>query len=169
MRRPGFVLGLVVLIVIVAMGLLVVSVHGQDFNGHGYLFAGPGGLASNGPTTGTVHFGGGAEYFLARGVALGAELGYLGPTSKYGDGFGVLSANGAYHVVPSRKETKLTPFITGGYSLGFRHGAMNMVNFGGGVTWWPSRKHGIRFEFRDHYQPTSDVHYFGFRVGWTFR
>lgn len=163
-----FVLVLV-LIIVASLALLVVAANAQETRGHGYMFAAPGALAASGQSLGTLHFGAGGEAFVHRGVAVGGELGYLGYTRSYSQGFGVLSGNAAYHFLPRRNDAKVVPFVTGGYSLGFRNGTMNMANFGGGVTWWVNQRHGVRLEFRDHYAPASDNHYMGFRVAWAFR
>ncbi len=165
-RRIFFVLVLL-LIIIASLGLLVVSCQAQTYKGQAYIFVAPG--------TQTVgdeyitHIGAGGEYFLKRGLAAGGELGYLGLNRAYNKGFGVLSGDVSYHFLSARKEAKLVPFITGGYSLGFHGGAMNLVNFGGGISWWIGRKHGLRLEIRDHYDPRWDQHYTGLRIAWTFR
>ncbi len=150
---------------------LSVSVMAQDdYKGQGYLFVAPGTAVygSGGGSYGILHFGGGGEGFLYKGLAAGAEIGYVGPTQSYGDGVGLLSVNGGYHFkAPDRK---LVPFLTGGYSLAFRSGHLNGANFGGGVTYWAGERYGVRLEFRDNYFPQgSGLHQLGFRVGLSFR
>ncbi len=159
-----------VAIILVSLLFLAASLNAQESRGHGYMFVGAGGAVASGSTAGTMHLGIGGEGFLKRGLAVGGELGYLSPTRSFGDGFGVLSGNAAYHFVPARRNNAIVvPFVTGGYSLAFRDGHMNMANFGGGATWWFKQRHGLRFEFRDHYAWQYDQHYLGFRVAWAFR
>jgi hypothetical protein len=102
---------------------------------------------------------------------VGAELGYLAPTAGLGSGIGVLSLNGAYHFLP-KKDGKLAPFVTGGYSLGFRSGTINMYNFGAGAHYWFTKRVGLRLEFRDQIWPGGGgpmFHHWGFRLGVAFR
>ena len=134
---------------------------------HGYVYVAPGALTSGGYNQATLHAGGGGEAIIAKGIGVGAEVGYLGPTAYMGEGFGVFSANGYYHFI-HRKDSKLDPFVTGGYTLFFRSGTANLANFGGGVNYWFSRHVGLRAEFRDHLY-TGSEHYWGFRFGATFR
>jgi hypothetical protein len=118
-----------------------------------------------------MHYGGGAEVLIVKGLAAGAELGYLAPAKCSGCGIGVLSANGSYHFGARDPKSKVIPFVTGGYSLGFREGHGNMYNFGGGVQYWFSRRVGFRAEVRDHvsscYRCTT--HLWGVRFGVAFR
>lgn len=132
-------------IFLVAVGLSAAASAQQS---HGYLFIAPGGISSGGHTATTVHLGAGGEVGLAKGVGLGAELGALGPRQDFaGNLMGVVSANGYYHF---RREEKLEPFVTAGYSLFFRSGHANLFNFGGGANYWFHSKLGLRLEFRDH-------------------
>ena len=62
--------------------------------------------------------------------------------------------------------------MTGGYTLLFRYGHLNMFNFGGGLNYWTGRRFGLRLEARDHvYAPEfgSALHYWGVRFGLAFR
>ncbi len=144
----------------------------KEHRGEGYLFFAPGGLFSQGHPVGTAHFGGGGEFMLFKGLGAGAEIGYLTPWEDFSAGIGVLSANGAYHFLRNRK---VSPFLTGGYSLAFRDGHANLVNFGGGVNWWVKEGVGLRLEFRDHmhtlsyYNNSIRTHYLGGRIGLSFR
>ncbi len=163
-RRMFF--GMLTLGTIAALLILVpVLCFGQE-RAHGYLFTSAGDSFGSGGSAGALHFGGGAEIFAVRGLAISPELGYLAPWKSLGDGIGVLSANGTYHFL---RKGKTMPFITGGYSLGFRNGTMNMANFGAGFDRWIGERHGLRLEVRDHYAPSVDQHYLGVRVAWTFR
>ncbi len=114
--------------------------------GHGYLYFGPG-------SERTAHLGGGGEGFVYQGLAVGGEIGYLFSRDEFRYGLGLLSANAAYHV-NARSHWRLQPFVTAGYSLGFRQGAGHYVNAGGGVTYWFSDHAGLRVEYRE-YIPTA--------------
>ena len=62
----------------------------------------------------------------------------------------------------------LKPFITGGYTLGFRGGSENLYNLGGGIDYWPKQHVGLRFDVRDHVLPSAccdaTAHFLVFRV-----
>ncbi len=133
----------------------------------GYAFFAPGALVTSYGSAATIHFGGGAEALVYKGLGVGGEIGYLTPTRDWSAGIGILSFDGSYHFAQNRK---ISPFISGGYSLGFRQGHANLVNFGGGLTYWFREHHGIRLEFRDHLQPQySDIHYLSARIAYAFR
>jgi|SRR5579871_382654 len=118
----------------------------ESYKGQGYVLYGPGWA----PGGGTVQqIGGGGEGFLYKGLAAAAELGFLFPGGGIGEGVGLLSLNGAYHLNRGH-QAKLSPFLTSGYSLAFRSGHLNLYNFGGGVTWWMTKHAGVRLEFRDY-------------------
>ncbi len=148
--------------------LLAIPLLAQDESkGQAYIFVAPGVSVINGQDNGFLHFGGG-DVFVYKGLAAGAEIGYVTPYSNFGDGFGLFSANGAYHF--KSPERKVVPFVTGGYSMAFRSGNLNGFNYGGGATWWTGNKVGVRFEFRDNYFPQDPGwHQLGFRVGLSFR
>lgn len=135
-------------------------------SGQGYAFVGFG--AANGEDA-LLHFGGGGEANLYKGLGFGVEIGYLSPIRYMSEGIGIFSANGLYTFGAGRTG-KVKPFITGGYTLAFRSGTLNAVNFGGGLHYWFSNKVGLRFEFRDHVSPTAgNVHIWQGRVGFAFR
>lgn len=137
------------------------------YRGQGYLFFAPGAITGGGASVGTFHFGGGGEGFLYRGFAAGAEIGYVAPWKSGRSGIGLLSLDASFHVKRTRS---LSPFLAGGYSLGFRSGHFNAFNYGGGINWWLGEHTGVRLEFRDHIPTqTTEVHYFGFRIGFAFR
>lgn len=149
--------------------LLLAQDQDQKSKGQGYVFAAPGAIVGEGESASTLHFGGGGEFDIYQGLGLGAEIGYLSPIRQMSDGIGVLSINGLYSF-KGLANPKLVPFITGGYSLAFRSGTENAINFGGGVNYWFAEKVGLRFEFRDHL-PTSNIsyHILQGRVGVNFR
>ncbi len=150
--------------ILVLLIAVPVFCFGQE-SAHGYVFAAPGGSFGSG-SAGAVQLGGGGEIFAVRGLAISPELSYLAPMKQFSSGIGVFSASGVYHL---RREAKAMPFVVGGYSLGFRGGTTNMANFGVGVDYWLSQRHGLRFEIRDHYAPGPAQHFLGVRVAWTFR
>ena len=118
----------------------------EPYGGQGYLFYGPG-RAPGGALVQQMGVGG--EGFLYKGLAAGAEIGYLFAGGSIREGIGLLSVNGSYHLNRSHR-AKFSPFVTGGYSLGFRNGHTNLAYFGGGVTWWMAEHVGARLEFRDY-------------------
>jgi hypothetical protein len=138
-------------------------------HGQGYAFVAPGGASGGGATVTTLHIGGGGEGLLYKGLGVGGELGYWGPTKSFGDGVGLLSVNGSYHVLPRNSDRKVVPFVTAGYSLAFRSATANLFNFGGGINYWISKRVGLRLEFRDHVWFAGPLHYWGFRIGVAFR
>ena len=116
-----------------------------------------------------LHFGGGGEAYVYKGLGFGAEIGYLSPIKALDQGLGCLSINGLYAFRGSAGG-KVVPFISGGYSLLFRSGTLNAVNFGGGINYWFTRKVGLRLEFRDHVSPAYfQDHLLQGRVGITVR
>lgn len=132
-------------------------------------FFGGGGAFGGGESAGLLNVGGGAEFRLYKGFTAGAELGYVAPTQGFRDGFGLFSPNVAYHFWTSSSSQKLVPFLTAGYSLGFRNGTEHMANFGGGVDYYITDNFGVRFDVRDHIAPSQDgdptVHFPIFRFG----
>jgi len=129
----------------------------------GYVFFAPG--VETPGRNGIAHMGGGGE-LLFNALGVGAEIGYQTPIRSFGNGIGVFSPNVAYHFMGG----KLSPFVTGGYSLFFRSGHANGYNFGGGVNYWMLDRTALRLEVRDNVLPGyRDVHFLGFRVGLSFR
>jgi hypothetical protein len=144
--------------------LSCVTASAQERKSWGYGFVAPGGANS----TFLLHFGGGGEGVFYKGLGVGGEIGYTAPARELGNGIGLASINGVY--VFGKRDSKLAPFVTGGYSLAFRNDTLNMINFGGGVNYWFKDRVGLRFEFRDHVATSSaDFHIYGFRAGLTFR
>lgn len=127
--------------------------------GQGYFFFGPGSSTA-------LHLGGGGEAYIYKGLAAGGEIGYLFPRSGFGYGVGLLSANGSYHFNRGT-HWKIQPFVTGGYTLAFRSGAVNLWNAGGGLTYWMSNRAGLRVEFREYRDWRHGLH--ELRVGLSLR
>ena len=131
--------------------------------GQGYAFFAPGVATNGGPAL--MHVGGGGEALIKR-VGVGGEIGYLTPWRSMSSGLGVGSVNGSFNLKPG----KVSPFVTGGYTLFFRSGTANGYNFGGGVHYRLSDRTALRFEVRDNVLPDfKDQHFVGFRIGVTFR
>jgi hypothetical protein len=130
-------------------------------------FFGTGGVISGGETNNIFHIGGGAEGQIYKGLGAGVEAGYLAPRQDWGAGIGTVSPNLNFHFVHSA-EQKVVPFITGGYTLGFRGGSENLYNLGGGIDYWPKQHVGLRFDVRDHVLPSAccdaTAHFLVFRV-----
>jgi hypothetical protein len=145
--------------------LMSAFVFGQG-TGQGYLFVAPG---SSWRTT-TVHFGGGGEADLYKGLGLGIDLGYMAPTKYYGSGIGIFSPNGRFAFRIS-DDSKLVPYVTAGYSLLFRTHTANAYNYGGGIDYWFAEKYGLKVEFRDHVLTNCirNCHAYQVRMGVSFR
>lgn len=141
----------------------------SDKRAWGYGFAGVGG-ASDGEGA-FVHFGGGGEGLLHKGLGLGAELGYFAPAGDGIDnGVGILSVNPAYHFRGASASKKVVPFVTGGFSLAFRNSAASGGgNFGGGVQYWFKERAGLRVEYRTHVFSSDRPFLHSVRVGISFR
>ena len=154
---------LIIALALVALHTSSVSAQVPYPKGSGYVFIAPGAISSATPT---LHFGGGGDVLVYEGLAVGAEVGYLAPVESLGDGFGVFSANLSYYF--ARRQRRLVPFVTGGYSLAFRSGTASGGNFGGGVEYWLRDHVGLRFEFRDHVFSSDSPHFYGFRFGVAF-
>jgi hypothetical protein len=141
------------------------SVTPAVHQGQGYLFLAPGAYVGYSDALATIHFGGGAEAFLYKGVAAGAEAGGIWAL-RGSDLLGVLSVDGSYHLSRSRR---ISPFLTCGYSLLWGDGRRNLINFGAGVHWWLGSGKGIRLEFRDHvYADGTNRQIVEFRIGFEF-
>ena len=144
----------------------------KTHRGQGYFFFSPGAVCLDGRCSQRVHFGGGGEGLVYKGLGLGAEVGLLAPWRSFSESIGMFSANGSYHF---QRDRKVSPFVTAGYSMGFREGHINLVNFGGGINWWMNDKVGLRLEFRDHiysdshFSRTDRFHYLGGRIGIALR
>jgi hypothetical protein len=136
----------------------------------GYVYVAPGAVTGGGYTNGTLHIGGGAEKIFGPGIGVGAEIGAVGSWNNFRTAIGIFSVNGSYHFLP--RPARIDPFVTGGYSLGFRSGTLNFGNFGGGINYWFGERLGLRTEFRDHVHVSDRVpaiHYWGVRFGLAFR
>ena len=134
--------------------------------GQGYAFVAAGAVNAE---EGLLHFGGGGEAYIRGGFGIGAELGYMAAFRYFGDGIGIFSLNGLYDFGRTGG-AKVSPFVTGGYTLSFRGGTANALNVGGGVHYWFKDRVGLRVEFRDHISPqVCTCHFWQGRIGFAFR
>ena len=154
----------------------------------GYVFVAPGIRTHEEFVSGLTHVGGGAELFVHKGLAAGAEFGYLRPwtaADSYEDLF-MISLDASYHMP---KGKKMTYFLFSGVSFSLRDRTLNnphpyphngsppyfsesltLVNFGFGGTYWFKGRTGLRLEIRDHlYLAEADRHYLECRVALAFR
>jgi hypothetical protein len=148
---------------------LVAAQAAREHRGQGYFFTAPGAVNDEG-SIGTLHCGVGGEGLLHRGLGVGGEIGVIGTWSGQGDTMGIASVNSSYHFRGASASRKVVPFVTGGYSLFFRHFSASGANFGGGVNYWFHDRLGLRLEFRDHVvNIDGQRHYVGIRIGLAFR
>ncbi len=112
--------------------------------------------------------GGGGDAYVYRGLAVGADIGYLFPSDSGRDGVGILSVNPSYHFTSRSRDQKVVPFVTAGYTLGFRSGTANFFNWGGGATFWFHRSMGVRAEIRD-IRNSQESFNTSFRIAFAFR
>jgi hypothetical protein len=147
----------------------------QDLNGskgQGYVFFAPG-FGNIGPNKANIHIGAGGEGFIYKGLAIGPEIGAVGPWSTGGIGgfsdwvVGLGSLNVSYHFLSKRSDQRFEPFVTTGYSIFFRAGVSHGANVGAGANLWLTRNLATRFEVRNQQSSWRDST--GFRVGLTFR
>lgn len=159
--------------ILLAAVLLFVPPASAQTPSHGgllpYTFAAPGVASAGGAT---LHLGGGIEAIAATGLGAGVELGFIGPfPDGFGHGLGVLSGNLSAHL-PSPADRRLTPFVTGGYSLGFRSSRVHLLNVGAGMHYWINEGLAVRLELRDQFSPVRRScfpHLVSVRVGVTWK
>lgn len=160
-------------LIFICLMMLTAGVSAQasrEHRGYGYGFAAPGASIVDGGANATLHLGAGGERLVYKGLGVGGEIGYVGSMTGMGSGFGVGSASASYQFRNATSSGKLDPFITGGYSVGFRGEATSGFNVGGGVNYWFKERVGLRMEVRDHIFPEfSNLNVIGVRVGITFR
>jgi hypothetical protein len=138
----------------------------KPFRGYGFAyFQAAGGCCRFGDLLG-VGAGGDALFFKGLGASI--DLGYVFPRACPTRGIGLLTLNPSYHFAGRSKPRKVMPFVTAGYALAFRAETASVGNFGGGVTWWISRKTGLRLEARDYFDARGGS-VFVFRTSVAFR
>ncbi|MEJ2109548.1 MAG: outer membrane beta-barrel protein [Acidobacteriota bacterium] len=156
----------IVIFLIVFVPVLSTAQEDQKNEAQGYAFVGLGDTLDST----AVHFGGGGEVDFYKGLGFGIDLGYMAATRNLSGGIGILSFDGRY-AFRRFADSKLIPYVTGGYSFLFRTDTANAVNFGGGVDYWFADKYGLKLEFRDHLITDcySNCHAYQFRGGVSFR
>jgi hypothetical protein len=155
---------------------LLASAQNADHHylGEGYIFIG---LGSGTDNPSFEHVGGGGEALLFKGLGVGGELGALG---RPGEGVGAFSIGPSYHFRRTLHQSKIDPFVEGGYTGTFDGdvptGADKLLNLAGGINYWLLRRMGVRLDFRDYIHhvsfPGGGAHtdqYWGIRVGLTIR
>jgi hypothetical protein len=161
---------IIVLLIVLTPALSYAQTPRQkERTSYGYAFTGLM-IASNGGDSG-LQAGFGGEGIIQKGFGVGGELSYFRNVG-FGNngGLGLLSLNTSYHFLNASKSRKLVPFMTGGFSLFFRSGAVVGGNFGGGITYWIKDRVGVRFEVRDQIPAYSGIgHFPSFRAALTFR
>ncbi len=136
----------------------------------GYGIAGPSGISGFFRSSGSsVHAAGGVEALVVGRAGVGGELGVLANSSS---ALIVVSANGVLHVLTPQSASRLSPYVTGGYThMSSGEGGFGAWNVGGGLDLWLKDRVGMRLEFRDHVRPDSRgaVQYWTVRAGVVFR
>jgi hypothetical protein len=175
MKKEEAMKGVLLALLLVALVPMWASAQASEYSkGHGYVYFAPGLAGAQGETgMTTAHIGGGGEGFFTRNLGLGADVGYLAPFESFSDGIGTCSPNFVARFRAKNGGNKVEPFVTGGYTLFFRSGMDNGVNFGGGVNYWFREHVGLRFELRDSAmipgEGRATTHYAGLRIALTFR
>ena len=155
-------------LLVALISVLAFTLNAQAGGHSAQAYAFFGAHATEGEFGNQLSLGTGGEGFLYRGLAAGADLAYMFPRGHTSDGIGLLTVNPSYHFVNGDRSNRFVPFVTGGYALAFRGGAANLVNFGGGATYWFSQRLGVRIEARN-YRTTSYDATTQFRFGMAFR
>ena len=161
--------------IVVLMLTICAAAAAQKTNG--YIYFGGGGIASSLKTGRFVHFGGGLDVGVGKGMAGNIEGGALYGAVYEDAGFGLFSPGVSYHPLQWRNP-KVDPFISGGYTLmGNSHRSGSLFYFGGGIKYWTSERKALLVEFRDHVgdhavvltAAQGSVHLWEIRVGMAFR
>ncbi len=137
------------------------------YKGHGYAswgFENP-----DGGSFGDVMSAGfGGDYFIWKGIGIGADGTYAFPRREVSDGIGLASVHGSYHWVNQYNPRRFVPFANAGYTLAFREETANFAHIGAGAIYWFKPGLGFRFEWRNTF--SNDQRFLaGIRLGLTFR
>ncbi len=156
-----------------ALAGILATARPADAQALGYGIAGPAGYSGFfGSSAQAIHAAGGGEVLVGGRVGGGGEFGIL---ANANGGLFLTSANAVVHFVPSQPtpiRSRLSPFITGGYTrFSSGEGAFNGWNAGAGTDVWLKPRVGLRVEFRDHVRSDQrgSVQYRALRVGVVFR
>lgn len=137
-----------------------------ETHSNGYVLVAPGVVTGSGFSDPVVALALGGEAVFAKTFGLGVEAGGFALDKGVDSGFGIASVAGYYHF--SRSDSKIDPFVTGGYSSLIPSGA-NLANFGAGVNWWFAPHLGVKFVFRDYlYSGDGQANLASFGVGLMF-
>ena len=124
---------------------------------HGYVSLG----------VGATQLDGGIDWLVRNGpIGIGAEVGV--------GNLLVLSFNGSYHPLAHRPARKIDPFATLGFTtLGDLNYDARGVSVGGGVTYWPRKRVGLRLDGFSFLPRRDDIrfeifYYWGLRAGVAF-
>jgi hypothetical protein len=116
---------------------------------------------------GTTQLDGGVDWLIMNGpIGIGAEFGV--------GNLAMLSFNGSYHPLAHRPTRKLDPFATVGFTtLGDLNYDARGVIVGGGVTYWPRIRVGLRLDGFSFLPRRDDIrfenwNYWGLRAGVAF-
>ena len=138
---------------------LMVIPHSANAQGrnHGYVSLG----------AGATQLDGGVDWLLMNGpIGIGGEFG--------AGNLLVVSLIGSYHPLAHRPPSKLDPFATVGLTTltNLNYDAWG-VSVGGGVTYWPRKRVGLRLDGFSFLPARDDIrienrHYWGVRAGVAF-
>lgn len=155
-------------VTVMVMAFLSTPVDGQNYEkkGWGYGLLGAGSACGEDDQN-FLHYGGGGEVLLYKGLGVAAEFGYLDRSDS--DGMVVFSPGGIYAF---NTGGKTIPFITAGYSfLFYDRREVRGAFFGAGINHLIGDYWGIRIEGRDHRRVTKrrtahfTTHYLEARLG----
>ncbi|MCW5962804.1 MAG: hypothetical protein KIT83_02100 [Bryobacterales bacterium] len=140
---------LLVVVFAAALTMGAVAQAVPAYHAVGTVGFGVNGRADRGEAFGKIlSFAGGGEGYMYKGLAFGGDGQLVWPREQSGEYFGLLSLGPSYHFDDRVNPRKVVPFVTGGYGLAFREGALSLYQLGGGVTYWPRLRVGLRFEYR---------------------
>lgn len=136
----------------------------------GYAIAGPAGFHGFfGSSASFGHAAGGAELLIPDRAGAGVEYGVIAGSDS---ALLVWSVNGVVHVLPGRGRSRVSPFVTGGFTrMSSGEGDFNAWNAAAGLDIWAKPRVGVRVEVRDHIRldDRGNVHYWALRAGVVFR
>ena len=158
---------------LIAPALTLAQDAGHQYRGEGYLFIGEGTYPENGGLYGVSYAGGGGELRLLKGLGVESEVGVMGRLRVWGEG--LFSVDPTYHFLRASSKSKLVPFVEAGYTRTFDNNDNfpmgSLLNFGGGIHYWPFKRWGMRLEFRDYveHNPWATTHYPALRIALALR
>ena len=153
------------LVIVLALGVATAPLRAETplARSQGFVYVAPMFYRDGGILTRPL-IGGGGDVAVWKRVTLSGDVGWVASAQE---GFGLASVNAAYHLPGSFRDGKLVPFVSGGYSVGFRSSALSLGNVGGGFNYWFRERTAFRFEGRLYTRPSYSV--FALRLGVSFR